>query len=89
MVVACGEVGSHDSRRRSPGWRVAVQRRRYGRPARRSGRISRQHLDGVFRKPAAEALRERNVDTQLVSRLERPSTLAFVNRDSVEPEYTF
>jgi fructokinase len=35
------------------------------------------------------ALRKSNVDTRYVTRLDRPSTLAFVSLESVEPEYTF
>jgi fructokinase len=64
---------------------VAVTVGRLGAQAGFLGSISTE----FFESRQLEALRERNVDTQLVSRLERPSTLAFVNRDSVEPEYTF
>jgi fructokinase len=64
---------------------VAVTVGRLGYPAGFLGGVSTD----FFGTQLLAALHRSNVDTHYVLRLDRPSTLAFVNLESVEPEYTF
>jgi fructokinase len=64
---------------------VAVTVGRLGIPAGFLGSVSTDFFGGQL----LAAMRRSNVDTRYVSRLDRPSTLAFVNLEAVEPEYTF
>lgn len=64
---------------------VAVTVGRLGVPAGFLGSVS----NDFFGSQLLGALRKSNVDTRYVTRLDRPSTLAFVSLETVEPEYTF
>jgi fructokinase len=64
---------------------VAVTVGRLGIPAGFLGSVS----SDFFGAQLIAALRRSSVDTRYVTQLDRPSTLAFVNLESVEPEYTF
>lgn len=98
MIVSCGEAlidfvpartagGEHAYVPRAGGspFNVAVT---VGRLGVRAGFLGAVSTD-FFGTQLVNALRASDVDTRYVSRLERPSTLAFVSLDSVEPEYTF
>jgi fructokinase len=98
MIVSCGEAlidfvpartaageGAYVARAGGSPFNVAVTIGRLGYPAGFLGSVSSDFFGGQL----LAALRKSNVDTRYVSRLDRPSTLAFVNLESVEPEYTF
>jgi fructokinase len=98
MIVSCGEalIDFVPSRTASgelayvprPGgspFNVAVTVGRLGASAGFLGSVSAD----FFGAQLVAALRTSKVDVGYVSVMERPSTLAFVNLDSVEPEYVF
>jgi fructokinase len=98
MIVSCGEAlidfvparttageGAYVARPGGSPFNVAVTVGRLGYPAGFLGSVSSDFFGGQL----LAALHKSNVDTRYVSRLDRPSTLAFVNLESVEPEYTF
>jgi fructokinase len=98
MIVSCGEAlidfvpaktsgGEHAYVPRSGGspFNVAVTVGRLGVSAGFLGSVSTD----FFGTQLVDALHASNVDTRYTLRVERPSTLAFVSLESVEPEYTF
>src|ERR1035441_6173963 len=98
MIVSCGEAlidfvparttageGAYVARPGGSPFNVAVTVGRLGYPAGFLGSVSSDFFGGQL----LAALHKSNVDARYVSRLDRPSTLAFVNLESVEPEYTF
>lgn len=98
MIVSCGEalidfvpaktISGESAYVGRPGgspFNVAVTVGRLGYPAGFLGSVSTDFFGGRL----LAALHKSNVDTRYVTRLDRPSTLAFVNLESVEPEYTF
>lgn len=98
MIVSCGEAlidfvparttegeGAYVPRAGGSPFNVAVTVGRLGTPAGFLGSVSTD----FFGSQLLAALHRSNVDTRYVSQLDRPSTLAFVNLESVEPEYTF
>jgi fructokinase len=98
MIVSCGEALidfvpartaageiAYVARPGGSPFNVAVTVGRLGVPAGFLGSVSTDFFGGRL----LAALRASNVDTTYVSRLDRPSTLAFVDLESVEPEYTF
>jgi fructokinase len=98
MIVSCGEAlidfvpartiageSAYVGRSGGSPFNVAVTVGRLGFPAGFLGSVSTDFFGGQL----LGAMAKSNVDTRYVSRLDRPSTLAFVNLESVEPEYTF
>jgi fructokinase len=98
MIISCGEAlidfvparttggeGAYVARPGGSPFNVAVTIGRLGTPAGFLGSVSTD----FFGVQLVAALRRSRVDTRYVSQLDRPSTLAFVNLESVEPEYTF
>ncbi|MGD0472774.1 MAG: carbohydrate kinase [Candidatus Velthaea sp.] len=98
MIVSCGEAlidfvpartttgeGCYVPRAGGSPFNVAVTVGRLAHPAGFLGSVS----SDFFGSQLLAALHKSKVDTRYVSRLERPSTLAFVSLASVEPEYTF
>jgi len=98
MIVSCGEalidfvpaptVTGESAYVAHPGgspFNVALTVGRLGVPAGFLGSVSTD----FFGARLVGALRKSNVDTRYVLRLDRPSMLAFVNLESVEPEYSF
>jgi fructokinase len=82
--TSAGE-GAYVARPGGSPFNVAVTVGRLGVPAGFLGSVSTD----FFGKQLIGALARSNVATQYVTQLDRPSTLAFVNLESVEPEYTF
>ncbi len=98
MIVSCGEAlidfvparttggeGAYVARPGGSPFNVAVTVGRLGFPAGFLGSVSTDFFGGQL----LAALHKSKVDTRYTSRLDRPSTLAFVNLESIEPEYTF
>jgi fructokinase len=98
MIVSCGEAlidfvpaktaageNAYVGRPGGSPFNVAVTVGRLGYPTGFLGGVSTD----FFGTQLLTALHKSNVDTRYVTRLERPSTLAFVNLESTEPEYTF
>ncbi len=98
MIVSCGEAlidfvpartaageNAYVPRAGGSPFNVAVTVGRLGIAAGFLGSVSTDFFGAQLRT----ALERSNVDTRYVLQLDRPSTLAFVNLASVEPEYTF
>jgi fructokinase len=98
MIVSCGEALIDFVPARTTAGENAYVPRPGGSPfnvAVAVGRlgVAAGFLGGVstdfFGRQLLAALHASNVDTRYTTRFNRPSTLAFVNLEAVEPEYTF